>query len=65
MSLPLLAIHTAHLLSNIMKYDCYGNEPGTLYRNSLFSILKCTRSIPEVHAAVYSLSALDWENVPG
>ena len=63
-SLQLLVIHTADLLSNIMRYDCYRTTSGSFFSSSLFSILKCAIDITEVNAALYSLSALDLETGP-
>ena len=48
--LTLLAIHTAYLLSNIMRGACYGTTYVSLLVNSFFIILKCARSIPEVRS---------------
>ena len=51
-SLPLLAIHTVDLLINIIIGACSGITYGYLFNNSLFSILKCDRSIAEVCAVL-------------
>ena len=64
MLLPLLAIHTYDLLSNIIRGSCYGTTSGYLFNNSLFGILKCDRSINAVHDSLYSLSALYWATGP-
>ena len=50
MSLPLLVIHTAYLLSNINTRDCSGTTSGSFFNNSIFSILKRDRAITAVHA---------------
>ena len=63
--LPLLAIYTADLPYNIMRGACYGTTSRSLFRNSLFITLKCTRDIPAVYTELYQLSALDWETGPG
>ena len=39
-SLPLLAIHIADLLSNIIRGACYGTTYGSFLNNPLFRILK-------------------------
>ena len=54
-SLLLLAINTSDLISNIMIGDFSGTTFIFLFRNSLFSILECSRDITEVHDALYSL----------
>ena len=56
--LPFLSMQISDLLSNIMRVDCYGTTAGSLFDNSLFSILKFDIAIPAVHAVFYSLSAL-------
>ena len=38
---------------------------GSLFNNSLFSILECVRDIPEVRDALYSLSSIDLSTEPG
>ena len=65
MYLPFLATQIDYLSSNIMRGACYGTIYRPLFHNLLFSILKWDRAIPAVYAALYSLSALDWEIVPG
>ena len=57
--------HIADLISNIIRGACYGTTYVSLFNNSLFSIMKCARSIPVVHASFYSLSELCWETGPG
>ena len=64
-SLPFLATNKDDLLSNIMRGACYGTTSGSLFRNSIFSILNFSRSINKVHATLYSLSSHDWENGTG
>ena len=59
-SLPILAIHTAEFLTNIIRGASSGNLSGLLFRNSWINNLKCDIAIPAVHAALYSLSSLDW-----
>ena len=63
--LQFLAMHIADLLSNITRGDCYVTTYVSLFRKSLFGILKCYRSIPELHATLYSLLSLDWATGPG
>ena len=48
-----------------MRGACYGTIYGFLFNNLLVSILKYSRSIPEVHAVFYSLSELYWSTGPG
>ena len=60
-SLTFLDINTAYFISNIMRGACSGTKYGSLFIGSLFRILKCARDIPELHAALYSLSAFYWE----
>ena len=64
LSFPLLAIHAADFLSNIMRGACLGTKYGSLFIRSLFSIMKCAKSIPEVHIALFSLSVLLWSTGP-
>ena len=54
-SLPFLAIHTADLLSKIMRGACYGITSGSLFKNSLFRILKCVIAIAAEDSEFYSL----------
>ena len=42
-----------------------GTTSGSLFRNSLFSILECARATLVVHAKLYSLLALYLATVPG
>ena len=63
-SLPLLDIHIEDLLSHIIKGASSGTISGSLFNNSLINILKCDKSIPAVHAALYSLYVLDLETGP-
>ena len=63
-SLPLLYMQIADLPSNIMRGACSGTTYGSLFNNLLFIILECARSIPAVHAALYSLSVLYLATVP-
>ena len=63
--LPLLAMHIADLLSKKIKGDSSETMSGYLFNNSLIKILKCDKSIPAVHAALYSLYALDCATVTG
>ena len=58
-SLTFLAIHTLDLLSHIIIGASFGTISGSLFKNSLIDILKCAKSIPTVHAELYSLSATD------
>ena len=58
--LPLISMHRADLPFNIMRCSCYGTTYGSMFNNSILGILKCSRSITVVHAALYSLLALDW-----
>ena len=60
LSLPLLEIHIVDLLSNTIRGGYSGTISGSLLNNSWINILKCDRAIPEVHAELYSLSALGW-----
>ena len=50
--LPLLSIHIADLLSNIIRVACSGTTSVSLFNNSLFSIMECDRSIPILHASL-------------
>ena len=51
-SLPLLAIQTADLLSNIIRGDSSGTISVYLFYNSWINTLKCAKDIPAVHAAL-------------
>ena len=62
--LPLLAINTADLLSNIIRRASYGTISVSLSKNSLINILKCGKSITAVNDAVYSFSSLYWATGP-
>ena len=64
-SLPLLAIYKADFLSNIMICGCSVTTSDSLFRNSIFSILKYDRTIPAVNATFYSLYEPDWNTGPG
>ena len=64
-SYTFLATHTADMLPNIMRGACSGTTYGSLFRNSLFIILKRDRDIPAVHAEFYSLLAIYLVNEPG
>ena len=59
-SLPFLDIHTADLLSNIIRGGYSGNIYEYLFNDSWINIPKCAKAIPAVHAALCSLPALDW-----
>ena len=48
-SFSLLDIHTSYLLSTIIRGACYGTTYGFLFISSLFRILKCANSIPELN----------------
>ena len=48
----------ANLLSNITKGACYGTTSACLFKNSLFSTLKCGREINAVYASLYQLIEL-------
>ena len=63
-SLPFLAMHIADLLSKTIKGAYSVTMSGSLFNNSWTNILKCSKLIPAVHAALYSLSALDWATGP-
>ena len=64
-SLPLLAMHIADLLFKTMKGDSSVTMSRSFFKkNSWIIILKCDKAIPAVHAALYSLSALDWTTGP-
>ena len=63
-SLPFLSIQTADLLSNIVRGASYGTTYESLFKNSWIYILKCAKVIPEVHAALYQISAPDWSTGP-
>ena len=54
-SLKFLSIHISYFIYNIMKGACYGTTYVSLFKNPLFSILKCDKAIPAVHAYLYSL----------
>ena len=59
LSLSLLAIKTADLISKIIRGSSPGTIYGSLFNNSLINILKYAKAITAVHVALYSLSALD------
>ena len=63
-SFPCFYMHIADLISNIMRGAWSGTTSVYLFRNSLFRILKCARSITAVCAALYLLSELYWETGP-
>ena len=63
-SLPFLAIHISDLLSNIIREPSSGNIHGSLFNSLWINILKFAKASPEVHAALYSLSSLDWGTGP-
>ena len=65
MYLTLFAIHTAYLLSNIIRGLCSVNKLKSLFRNELFITLKCARSVHAVYASLYSLSEISLETGPG
>ena len=52
--LPLLAIHKDDLIYIIVRGAFYGTTYGSLFKNSLFIILKCTIAITEVNDIIYS-----------
>ena len=58
-SLPILAIHIANLISNIIIRASSETLSGSLFKNSWINIMKCAKSIPVLHAELYSLPALD------
>ena len=64
-SLPFLAIQVADLLYKTIKGASYGTIYGLLCSSSWINILKCDKAIPEVHAVLYLLSAMDWETGHG
>ena len=64
-SLPFLAMHMADLLSKTIKGASFGTMYGSSLNNSWTNILKYAKAIPAVHAALYSLSALDCATGPG
>ena len=64
LSLPFLAMHIAGLPSKTIKGASYGTMSGSLFNNARINILKCAKAIPAVHAALYSLSELDWVTGP-
>ena len=53
--LPLFSIHTAYLLSNIIRRDCSVTTYVSLLNNSLFIILDYGGAVPAVHTILYSL----------
>ena len=57
-SLPYLAMQISDFLSNITIGGSYGTKSGSLFENLFIIILKCARTIPAVHDALYSLSAI-------
>ena len=63
-SLPLLVIHRAGLLSNISRGNCYGTTYVSLSIGSLFSILIFAKDIHVVHAELYSRIELYCETGP-
>ena len=60
--LPLKAINTAYLLSNISRGYSSGTLSGSFFNNSLINKLKYAKYIPAVHVALYSLYAPSLEN---
>ena len=64
-SLKLLAIHISYLPSKTTKGASSGTMYGYLLRNSWIDMMKCAKSIPAVHASLYSLFALDQTTGPG
>ena len=62
--LTIISVNIADMLSNKTRGACYVTIFGYLFINSLLIIRECDRSVTAVHAALYSVSALDWENVP-
>ena len=50
--LPFLYMHTAYLISNIIRCACYGTTYVSLFIKSLLGILKCDISIPTVYATL-------------
>ena len=62
---PCLDMHIADLISNIIRGAWSGTTSVYLFRNSLFRILKCARSITALRAALYLVSELYWETGPG
>ena len=60
MSLPILAIHTYDFISNTMRSACCGTTSGSLFRNSLFIILKCGRSIPTYSVCYIVITFRTW-----
>ena len=64
-SLPFLSIYITDLLAKTIRGSYSETMSGYLFKNSWINILKCAKSIPEVYAVLYSLSALDWETSPG
>ena len=65
MSLQLFSIHKSDFLSNIMRWARFGITSAPLFRNLLFSILKCARAATAMYDVLYSLSALYLETGPG
>ena len=53
MYLPLLSIHKAKLISNIVRDAYYATTSRYFFSNSLFRILKCARAITAVHHLLY------------
>ena len=64
-SFSFLAVHIADFIFSIMRGGYYGTTSGSLFKNSLFNILKYARAITKVHAAFYSLLALFCATGPG
>ena len=52
LSLPILAIHTADFLSNIVRVDYSVTIYVSLFKNSRLNILKCAKVISAAHAAL-------------
>ena len=63
LSLPFLSIHTAYLISSIIRWDSYGTIFGYLFKNSFINILKFVKVIPAVHFVLYSLYALEFAHL--
>ena len=52
------------LLSNMIRVACYGTKYGSLFISSFFIIMKCTNTIPVVHAELYLLLEMYWWTGP-
>ena len=63
--LTFLAIHTADFLFNVIRGDSSGTISVSLFKNPWINILKIAKAVPAMHAALYSLSVLDWTTGPG